>query len=169
MPSAQIRAAVVKFFTGTTGLSTVAKDEPWFTPGTAWDNNGIPGTAAFVHIDHQTESWVTIGNTVGQKAVTYNIALVVAYQYAIPLDATADMDGWVDGLDAVLDAVVLKLRSDPALGCGSNGPVWQAGIEDLDIEIQRELPVRDGGKIWSINYVMFKTVEIVTSGIGVTL
>jgi hypothetical protein len=161
MPSAQIRSAIVKYFTNAPGLSSVAKDEPYFTPGQAWINNGIPGTAAFVHIDHQAESWATVGGALGQRVVEYDVALVIQYQYRIPATSTG-MDGWVDGLDAVLDDVVKMLRADPTLGCGGNGPVWQAGIKDMDIVLQRDLPVRDkGGKIWSINYVMFKVTEIV--------
>jgi hypothetical protein len=161
MPSAQIRSAIAAYFTGAPGLASVAKDEPYFTPGQAWVNNGLPGVAAFVHIDHQSESWVTIGGALGQKAVEYDVALVIQYQYRIPADGSPT-DSWVDGLDALLDTIVLMLRADPTLGCGGNGPVWQAGIKDMDIVIQRDLPIRDnGGKIWSINYVMFKTIEIV--------
>lgn len=160
MPSAQIRSAVTSYFSTTPGLSSVSKDEPIYTPGQAWINNGLPGTAAFIHIDHQSESWVTVGGALGQRKVEYDIALVIQYQYRIPIDAP--MDGWVDGLDAVLDAIVKMLRADPTLGCGGNGPVWQAGIQDMDIKIQRELPVRDnGGKVWSMNYVMFNVTEIV--------
>lgn len=164
MPSADIRTAVVNYFTGTTGLATVSKDEPWFMNGQMWIANGIEGTASFIHIDHQTETKVAVGGLGGgKKAVTYDVALVIAYQYRIPTDTGGQLDTWVDGLDAVLDAIVAKLRADPSLGCGSAGPVWQAGIQDMDIAIQRELPIRDGGKVWSVNYVMFKVTEIVTA------
>lgn len=164
MPSAQIRSAVVNYFTGTNGLTSVSRDEPWFMNGQLWVNNGIEGTAAFVHIDHQSETPVTVGGLGGsQHSVTYDVALVVAYQYRIPTDTTGQLDTWVDGLDAVLDAIVLKLRADPTLGCGSAGPVWSAGRQDMDVQIQRELPVRDGGKVWSTTYVMFKVTEIVNA------
>ena len=163
MPSADIRSAVVKYFTGTTGLTSVSKDEPWYMDGQMWIQNGLEGTASFVHINHQSETRVDLGGLGGgKKAVTYDVALVVAYQYRIPTDTGGGMDTWVDGLDAVLDAVVAKLRADQTLGCGSAGPVWSAGEQDMDIAIQRELPTRDGGKVWSVNYVMFKVIEIVT-------
>jgi hypothetical protein len=165
VPSADIRSAVVNYFTGTPGLSSVSRDEPWFMNGQMWLQNGIEGTASFVHIDHQTESRVAMGGQGGgKKAVTYDIALVIAYQYRIPADETAgQLDTWVDGLDAVLDAIVARLRADQTLGCGSAGPVWSAGEQDMDIAIQRELPIRDRGKVWSVNYVMFKVTEIVTA------
>lgn len=162
MPSASVRAAVVNYFTGTPGIASMSKDEPWFTPAGEWYSNGVQGTACYVHIDHQNESFVTVGQQLGQKSITYDIAIVVAYQYTIkPSDTNADV--WVDGLDTLLDTICHKLRIDPTLGCGGAGPIWQAGIEDMDITIQRALPVRDssGGKIWSINYVMFKAIEIV--------
>jgi len=157
MPSAGIRSAIVRYFTGTTGLTSVSKDEPWYMDGQMWVQNGLEGTAAFIHIDHQTET----RSAMGQKAVTYDVALVIAYQYRIPTDTAGGMDTWVDGLDTVLDAIVAKLRADQTLGCGSAGPVWSAGNQDMDIAIQRELPMRDGGKVWSVNYVMFKVIEIV--------
>lgn len=165
MPSADIRSAVVNYFTGTPGLASVSRDEPWFMNGQMWLSNGLEGTASFVHIDHQTETRVAMGGQGGgKKAVTYDIALVIAYQYLIPADGSAgQLDTWVDGLDKVLDAIVAKLRADQTLGCGSSGPVWSAGEQDMDIAIQRELPVRDRGKVWSVNYVMFKVTEIVTA------
>lgn len=161
MGRATVRAAVVDYFQDTPGISTLAQAEPWFTPGQAWMINGLPGTACFVHLDHETETVVTIGGTLAQRARTYDIALVVQYQYTIPLDAGEELDTWSDGLDELLDAIVLKLRADPSLGCGSAGPIWQAGIGDMDIVIQSEMPIRDAGKIWAITYVMFKAVEIV--------
>jgi hypothetical protein len=164
MPRKEIRAAITNYFTGAPGLASVAKDEPYFTPGQAWVNNGLPGTAAFVHIDHQTDTWLTVGGPAAQKAVVYDAALIIQYQYRIPVTG-GGVDGWVDDLDTVLDTVVKMLRRDPSLGCGGAGPVWQAGDHDMDIVVQTDLPVRDnGGKIWSISYVEFKVTEIVTAG-----
>lgn len=163
MPSAQIRQAIHDYFVDTPGISQLSKDEPYFTPGQAWLNNGLPGTACFIHIESQDESWVTMGGVLGQRRVLYDVALVVEYQYRIvPNDP---MDGWVDGLDQLLDAVVLKIRADPTLGCADKGPVWQAGTEKMDVAIRRELAVKNNGKIWNTCFVMFKVNEIV-GGMG---
>lgn len=164
MPSKQIRQAIHDYFVGTSGIAQLSKDEPYFTPGQAWINNGLPGTACFVHIETQNESWVTLGGVLGQRRVIYDVALVVEYQYTIQT-TNPTFDGWVDGLDQLLDDIVLKLRQDPTLGCGGDGPVWQAGTENMDLVIQRQLPVRNAGKIWSTNFVMFKVNEIV-GGLG---
>lgn len=162
MPSKQIRAAVAAYFQGTPGLSQLAKDEPWFQPGQAWVNNGVEGTAGFIHIDNQSEQTVTLrGPGLQERAVTYDVAVVIQYQYRIPVDTPPTMDSWVDGLDDLLDALVTKIRADPTLGCGPVGPVWQGGTENMDLQIQRNMPVRDGGKVWSVNYVMFKVTEII--------
>lgn len=167
MPSRQVRAAILAYFQDTPGLAQLAKDEPWFQPGQAWITNGLEGTAAFVHIDNQSETVVTLrGPGLQERAVVYDVALVLQYQYRIPIDAPQTMDTWVDGLDDLLDAVVERLRADPALGCNGQGPIFQAGTQNMDIQIQRNMPVKDNGKVWSINYVMFKVTEIIIPTLG---
>jgi hypothetical protein len=163
MSRASIRAAVLAYFTGTPGISTLAQDEPWFTPGQAWINNGIPGTSCYVHINGQSESIESLGGANLQKVVTYDVALVIQYQYAIPANPSPTRDDYATGLDALIDTIVRKIRADPTLGCAANGPVWQAGIHDGDNVAVSDLPQRDpsGGKVWSISFVKFKTMEIV--------
>ena|SRR5438067_9532570 len=161
MSRATVRAAVLAYFTGTTGMSSLSKDEPWFTPGQAWISNGVRGTSCFVHINGQSESIVSTGGANLQRAVIYDVAVVIQYQYAIPTNPGPNNDDYVTGLDALLDTIVHKIRADPSLGCGSNGPIWQAGIHDEDNNVVSDLPQRDSGKVWSISFVKFKAIEIV--------
>ena len=120
-------------------------------------------TPAFIHLDHYTESRIALGGEHGgKKQVDYTASLVLLYQYLIPSDLDgADKDVWVDGLNELLDAVVDRMRSDRAFGCGSTGPVFEAANQDQGIQISRDLPHWDRGKVRCWVRVEFKITEIV--------
>lgn len=158
MASNAIRLAVQSYFQSVAGISTFYKSEPWFAPGEAWTINGVNGTAAFIHLGKQNESIIAFE---GQIEVTHFVTIVVLWQYRIPPRTTTGMpDGWSDGLDDLLDAIVLKLRADRTLGTGPGGVVWQAGINDADVEVERDMPVKNNGKIWCQSFVTFRVQEI---------
>jgi hypothetical protein len=162
MGRATVRAALQSFLTGTTGLTTLYKDAPWEMTGDNWQTNGLPGTPGFLHLDHSSESRISLGGDHGGfKQVDYTASLVLLYQFVIPSDV-ASKDVWVDGLDTLLDAVVTKIRSDRAFG--TNGTViFEAGNQDQGIQISQDLPHWDhgGGKVRNWVRVEFKVAEIV--------
>jgi hypothetical protein len=162
-----ITAAIQSFLTGTPGITKLYKDAPWEMSGDNWQSADIPGTPAFLHLDHYTESRIALGGEHGgKKQVDYTVSLVLLYQYLIPSDlGGADKDVWVDDLNTLLDAVVTKMRSDRSFGCNAAGPIFEAGNQDQGIIISRDLPHWDtgGGKVRSWVRVEFKVTEIVNA------
>lgn len=166
MGRATVRAALQSFLTGITGITTLYKDAPWEMTGDNWQTATIPGTPGFLHLDHSTESRIAMGGEHGGfKEVDYTVSLVLLYQYLIPSDlGGANKDVWVDNLDALLDNVVNKIRSDRAFG--TNGSViFEAGNQDQGIQISQDLPHWDqgGGKVRNWVRVEFKVTEIVAA------
>jgi hypothetical protein len=166
--AAAVRAAVSGFIATVPGITKMFRDEPWIVTSDAWETeDGLPGTVAYTHINRDQETRYAMSGQDGSgagKAVVYDMSVVVLYQYVIP-DQPDDKDSWVDGLDALIDAIKARLRSDPTLGTGQNGAIWQAGEGDpfgggADIVIQRDLPKLNNGKVLSWNNLTFKVVEM---------
>lgn len=165
MGRASVRAAMVSYLTGINGITTLYPDAPWEMLGDNWQNpaTGLPGTPAFLHINNSSETRVTIPAVLGgQKAVTYDVSLVLLYQYWIPADP-ADKTSWVTGLDALIDNVVDRIRADPAFGCGPAGPIWEAGEDDNDITVSSDLPHTQPGMVMAWNRIDFRVHEFVTA------
>lgn len=167
MPAATVRAAVQSFLTGQVpGLAAVYTAQPYYVDGDlfGFTTNGNYGAVAYVHLDRQEETRIAFGGASGgHKQVTYQVGLVVLYKYLILPDSTVDEAAWAGPLDALLDAVVARLRSDRTLGTGAGGVVWQAGEDNNDLRIQRDLPVEDDGVIHSWQVVEFTVVEQVAA------
>lgn len=165
MGRATVRAALQSFLSGIPGITTLYKDAPWELLGDNWQTNGLPGTPAFLHIDHTTESRVAMGGEHGGwKQVDYTVSLVLLYQYLVPSDlGGANKDVWVDNLDNLLDVVVTKIRSDRACEVVGGSPVFEAGNQDQGIQISHDLPHPDpgGGKVRNWVRVEFKVSEMV--------
>lgn len=165
MGRATVRAAMQTFLSGIQGITTLYKDAPWEMTGDNWQTASIPGTPAFLHIDHSSESRIAMGGEHGGlKEVDYTVSLVLLYQYLIPSDlGGANKDVWTDNLDALLDNVVNKIRSDRAFGVVGGTPIFEAGNQDSGIQISQDLPHWDegGGKVRNWVRVEFKVTEIV--------
>lgn len=167
MSAATVRSAIATFLQppAITGLEAVYLDQPWFVTGGAWQltQNLGWGAIGWVHLDEESETRVTVPAISGSKDVTYRVGLVVLYQYLIPsqLPAGAQEDVWVTYLDQILDNVKARIRSDPTLGTGQGGAVFQGGQGQRDITIRRDLPRRDQGKVLSWQVVEFTVDEIV--------
>jgi hypothetical protein len=157
---------MVSYLTGINGITTLYPDAPWEMLGDNWQNpaTGLQGTPAFLHINNSSETRVTIPAVLGgQKAVTYDVSLVLLYQYWIPADAPTK-SAWVDGLDTLIDSVVDRIRADPAFGTGPQGTIWQAGEEQHDIAVHSDLPhTMDGGLVMAWNRIDFRVREIVVA------
>lgn len=168
MSAKTVRAAIADYLRPTPGIAKMFRDEPWIVTAEAWtQENGLPGTVAYVHIDREAETRYALAgwNPTGLgKAISYDVSIVVLYQYDIP-DQPDDKDSWVDGLDELLDALKARVRADPTLGTGEGGVVWQAGEGGLpggpDLEVQRDLPKLNNGKVLSWNALQFKVTEMV--------
>ncbi len=145
------------------GITVLFKDVPWQMTGENWQANSMPGTAAFLHVEHITESRIAMGGEHGGwKQRDYQVALVVLYQYLIPSDV-ASKDVWVDGRNALVDAAIARIESDRGFGSVDGFPIWQAGNQDRGIEVNLEFPVWDkgGGKVRNWFRLDFKVTEMV--------
>lgn len=162
MGAKAVRAALRDYIAPTPGISQMFKDEPWLVTAEAWETEaGLPGTVAYVHIDEEQESRLTItGSPVAGKRVDYVVSIVILYQYTIPSDP-GSKDEWVDGLDDLLDALKGRLRSDPTMGTGG-AVIWQAGQGEDDLHILRDLPKLNHGKVLSWNALRLQVTEMLT-------
>lgn len=163
MAAGQVRAAIRDFVAPTAGITRAFKDEPHFVAEGEWyAADGTPGTVVYVHLDDEEETRLTVtGDPSIGKQITYSVSIVILYQYVIPSEE-ADPADWVDGLDTLLAALKARLRSDPTMGTGPGGVIWQAAQEDGALHIARDLPKRDQGVVRSWNVLQFKAIEQVT-------
>jgi hypothetical protein len=146
------------------GITTVFQEMPWSLVGDAWMTNAQGGTVAIVHVVDMTESRAAMGGVInGRKAVDYTVQFLMLYYYEIPSDlGGASYDVWSVGQKALVDAVVGKIRSDPAFGCGENGPIFEAGNQDNGITTRFDMPVNLGpGTVVCWTSTEFKVTEIV--------
>lgn len=158
--------AIQAFMYGIDGISYVYQEMPWTLAGDAWQSNPEGGTVAVIHVDDMTESRVSAPAVHGgQKAVTYDVRFLMLYQYRIPPDlGGVTKDVWSVGQKALVDAVVERIRSDPAFGCQDTGPIWQAGDGDNGIRTAFDMPVNIGpGIIACWTSTQFTVTEMVTA------
>jgi hypothetical protein len=178
--------AVVNWFSppAVIGLNKVYDCAPWFQDGSDWDLAGQLGWGAtgFVHLAHEAETREAMGGTVGGlKKVVYDVGLVLLFQYLIPagVDVNASGTGYRRPLNQLLEGVKTRLREDRTLGAASGvsglggveiapgGSILAAGEGDgssgADIVIDRDIPRKDLGKVWSWQLVEFKVIEIVAA------
>lgn len=168
------RSALVTYFSTLDGLEHVYRDMPmqilrgqWpFPEGSNWK------AVAFVHIEQQTESRISVGGQVGtmptgQKQIDRKVALAVVFQWALtPAQSPSLMgDEWVQPIDDLLSEIKALIRADPTLGTGSAGEVFQAGQNESDIRITRDTPrmspQRAAVILWT--RVEFDTTTIITA------
>lgn len=169
MGAATVRAAITSYFAGAalTGLQHVYQECPWWLDGDQFDLAGGDdfGAVAYVHLSEQRETRIALPAVQGIKAVTWDVALVVLFQYLVPSSFPAGQDesSWVTPLDALLDGLIARLRADQTLGTGHNGVIFQAGESVDDVVLRRDLPRIDaqGGKVWCWQVLEFKAVEMI--------
>ena len=165
MADGDVRKAIRNFFQTPpiTGIQTVYLDVPWFIDGAQWDVLSQEGWAAVasVHLNMSQESRVTLPWSVGSKQVNHSVGLLLQYQYLIPSNFGPDEaeDAWVEGLDIIIDGVKNRIRSDYTFN--SNGVIFQAGQDQNDIRVQRDVPVVDVGRVVAWCVVEFNVTEII--------
>jgi len=148
------------------GISYVYQEMPWYLSGDEWMSNVQPGTVGIVHIADMVESRIANGGVInGRKSVDYTVRFLMLYQYTIPPDlGGATTDIWSVGQKQLVDDVVSRIRSDPAFGCGADGPIFEAGNQDAGIRTQFDMPVNIGpGYIVCWTSTEFKVTEIVAA------
>jgi hypothetical protein len=173
MSSATVRQTIQTFFAGSTipGVHKVYRAQPWFIDGEQWqlDTQLGSGSVAFVHLNNDSDTRITLpapntlNGPVGNKAVRYDVGLVLLYQYLIPssLLTAVPEDDWTNPLDATIDGVKDAIRSAPNLGDAT--VIFQAGQDPDGLRITRDLPRLDNGKVLSWNVVEFTVLEIITA------
>lgn len=162
MTATSVRAQIISFLGGISGITTLYRDAPYELTGDNWQSNSLPGTPAFLHLNQSDESPITVNAPQGWKHVEYDASLVALYQYWIQPSDTGK-DQWVVGQDTIVDAIVSKIRTDPAFGSVAGSPIFEAGRQDSGVRVTRDLPHWDigGGKVMAWFRVDFKVTELV--------
>lgn len=167
MSSATVRAALTTFF-GTppiAGITKLHSAPPYWADGSEWDlaNDLGSGAIAAVHLADDAERRITVPALTGQKIVTYTVGFMIFYQYLLPSASLTPVDpaAWSDPLDAIIDGVKARIRSDPT--CGIPSVVWESGQTPGYPKVVRDLPRRLPGKVLSWNVVEFQVDEVITS------
>jgi len=165
MADGAVRIAIRNFFQAPLipGIQQVYLDIPWFIDGAQWDVLDGSGYAAVasVHLNTSQESRITLPWKSGQKQVNHAVGLVLQYQYLIPSSFAPDEaeDAWVTGLDAIIDAVKDRIRSDYTFN--NTNVIFQAGQDAGDIRVTRDVPVIDVGRVIAWTVVEFNVTEII--------
>lgn len=167
MSITSVNTAVWNWLKPTNGIAVLHQAVPTYMLGDQWQNNGVQGTPAYLHIVDINESRITVPAITGQKRRDYQFLIVCLYQWYIPADAstspTGGTDGWVTGQLQLLDNIVARIEQDPTFGTGPNGIVFEAGNQDSGIRTHRDGPTldRNGGKVMAWCHVEFTVTEIV--------
>ena len=158
-----VNTAVYNFLQGINGITTLYKAAPVRMLGDAWQSGGITGTPAYLHFSETDENRITVPAVHGgQKERTYQFMVVCLYQWIIPNDA-ADTTGWADGQIQLLDNIIARIESDPFLGQGQGGLIFEGGQQAGGLKAVRGEPTLDpnGGKVMAWCHVEFTVTEIV--------
>jgi len=168
---ATVRAAIATFLqdANIVGLNGIYKAEPRFYAGEQLDAAADTGVAAWawVELGESSEDRLSVpamwpGQTgAGDKAVHYEVAILVQYQYLVPQQTAAPVtvDGWVDGEDAIIQAIKDRLHSDPALG--APGVILVSGQENRSLQVTADSPVVEPAKVLSNRAITFRITEII--------
>ena len=130
---AAARAAIAAWFAppNVVGLNTIFPSFPLRIADAAYFAGTVPGTqsgaVAVVHIIRETETRVAMGGpTSGVKRADFECSLQVMMHSTLQ---TAE--GATDDLDAVVNAIKVRLRADRTFG---SVDVWQAGEHNLVVD-----------------------------------
>jgi hypothetical protein len=155
------------------GVQTVYRGGPYRIDGSAFGLgvNAGHGAVMFVHLDTSNESRVTTpasaptntSGVVGQKQVDYVVSIVILYKFKVQsLGNGQVVDVWVDPLDAILDGLKARIRSDP--NQGNAAIIFEAGQNSNDIRVVQDLPVEiPGGILFSLARLQYDVTEIISA------
>ena len=162
MSRTTVRAGVVKWLSGTDGLSKVYASTPKFDPGEAYiPNPGAPsGAVAVVYLGAERENREAYG---GWKRVHYDVTLDL-YHRSIEGDA----DDVMASFDALVENVKVRLRADGDHTWG--GLFWTAAetsVSDpngpIDIVVAYGEPILSSGVTltWAgVGFPIYEQVQV---------
>lgn len=154
-----VRAAIKTWIAGTTGLSACYQGQPTYIGAEMFENNGVFGPVAFVHIEHMSETRIGLPAGAGLKEVTYDVGVVLIVRHIIqPTEDTHD--AWVGDVDTAVENLRERIRQDFMFGTGGT-PIWQAGEAVGDVQVTLDLPKFEGGIVENWVLVQFKATEMV--------
>lgn len=144
-----VRAAVASYITGAaiTNLAQVYADPPFDTGNIPWATVLPAGVATnaigVVWIDQHEDTMVAFDGAGGRRVVTYDLSLEL-----LLVDVSGDPAAAQNAMDAMVDAVVGRLRTDPAMGTDQTTSfIIQGAVGQLRVE--RGRPIRPGsGNGW---------------------
>jgi hypothetical protein len=154
-------------------VGVVYRGGPYRVDGAAFQlgQNDGHGAVLFVHIDSSNESRITfptlaptnVSGAVGQKRVDYVVSIVIFYKFKVQsLGQGQVVDVWVDPLDAIIDSLKTRIRSDPNQGDATI--IFEAGQDPNDIRVVQDLPVEiPGGILFSLARLQYNVTEIITA------
>ncbi len=160
------------------GLNAVLDAAPWFLDGYDWqlDQQLGWGAVGVLHIAHEDETRAAMGPIVGgvptgMKEYHYDVGIITLFKYVIPAlsDQSLVATGYRRALNGLLDGIKVRLRAyrtQTAQGAQltPEGTVLFVGEGDThgspDIVLDRDLPRRDIGVLWSKNLITFHVVEV---------
>ncbi len=151
------------------GLNTVYRGEPKQVPGTdffAGTPAGTPsGAVAYPYVETQNEHRIALGGPHGAwKQADHDVALIVRFVSNQQTGEAAQ-----DDHDALIDAIVDRLRADRQLGTtiDQTPHIFQAGEGDTvggaDIHILSDLPKLANNQLVIWSAVRFRVVVMVQS------
>lgn len=175
MSSATVRAQMLAFLSAQpiAYINRWYAAEPWYVAAERLNlaaNNGA-GAVAWLHITDESENRATLGApsggvAAGQKEITYKLAVVMLGVWAIPADAASE-DVYIGPIDAMIEGVKARLRSDPKAGTGPglDGVIFQQSQDDGDLTVARNVPLLDpgGGQLLIWQRVDTTVREIITA------
>jgi hypothetical protein len=120
------------------------------------------GAVMYMHME-QSERRASFGGApagAGMKRRHHDVTLMLYVVGTDPQAQTTDA-----AADELVDAIVDRVQGDRQLGCGSNGPVWQAGegdegSPDLLVQVWLPRPLSQGATV-VFALVRFTVIEYV--------
>lgn len=168
MSMASVRAGVSSFLTlpPIDGLRAVKKSMPLIVPGQDYGTGGgwTFGAVGIVHIAHSSDVVRAGGNGPHlERAVSYTLDFVLS-----GVDSGGNAEAATDNWDALVEAVKVRLRSDPALGTsGTPQPILFAGVgngvpntNSPDLIVDTDFPRQNKGAVYFWAKVQFFASEV---------
>lgn len=163
MGRASVRAQIASYLSPASvghGLGTTYRARPKNVPAEAFQlgAGGGSGAVLVVHLTRDDEHPVTIGpETAAQKFNVHDVTVEVFFQ-STKDDAMVAMDDH----DALIDALMARLRADRTLGSTAYVPIWQAGRDEFGIQVDFAEPVLSNQILKIDGVIRFRAFEEVT-------
>lgn len=174
MSAKTVRAAIASFLqqADTPGLNLISKTMLMETPAEQAVAKGNAGAAGYIWLITHSETVASTGlpsniQPSGWRIIAYQAALIFDYYVLTP--STSD-DSWTDGLDDMVQAIKVALRSDPNIGTYGQGDCtifsaandFPSGNPSITVVLEAPavLPDTQGWLVHgSIDFPVYETVQ----------